>query len=237
VVTLRQTYRGVADKLFELYQATEKFIAKRDRIDQALFIKTNDNLTDALTQQHVIVDRLTNREKLTSFYPKRVPLREILDAVIQDQRSRSDKITYEDKYGRMKADVHVDAFLLRQALSNIYRNAADAIQMTRRSDGRIVTRVNLTPQAAVIEISDNGVGICPEAAARLRNREPFFSTKAEAGTGIGFIMAHRIIEGSDYHAGKFSFSSALGAGTTVRVVLPLTEYSRQLILNRRGNHT
>ncbi|MGH8163464.1 MAG: hybrid sensor histidine kinase/response regulator, partial [Rhodanobacteraceae bacterium] len=104
-----------------------------------------------------------------------------------------------------------DAPELRDALMNLIFNAVDAMPKggtisltTAFVDGRIILRVR-----------DGGIGM-PEEVRR-RCLEPFFTTKGEAGTGLGLAMVYGIVE---RHGGELEIESAAGAGTTFIISLP-----------------
>ena len=68
-----------------------------------------------------------------------------------------------------------------------------------------------------IEFADTGVGIPAEHLDKVL--EPFFTTKEEGkGTGLGLPICRRVVQ---EHHGTFLIESAVGQGTTVRVVLPV----------------
>jgi signal transduction histidine kinase len=75
--------------------------------------------------------------------------------------------------------------------------------------------VRVTGSGAVVTVCDDGTGIPIDTLARVR--EPFFSTKVE-GTGLGLAIAERAVRA---HGGTMEIETAPGAGTTVRVRLPL----------------
>ena len=63
------------------------------------------------------------------------------------------------------------------------------------------------------------MGIAPADLPKVL--EPFFTTKPEGqGTGLGLSICRRIVQG---HHGTFNIVSDVGQGTTVRIVLPITD--------------
>ncbi len=110
------------------------------------------------------------------------------------------------------APVSCDAQQIEQVLINLVVNAAEA-----SPDGATLrVRVGPAPGGAFIEIEDHGSGIEPEALGRIF--EPFFTTKDDGkGVGLGLAVAYGIVEA---HGGTIDVRSAVGKGTTFRVVLP-----------------
>jgi hypothetical protein len=50
--------------------------------------------------------------------------------------------------------------------------------------------------------------------------EPFYTTKGERGSGLGLAMVYGIMQ---RHAGDLEIESAVGEGTTIRLVFPITQ--------------
>jgi len=91
-------------------------------------------------------------------------------------------------------EVHADELMLRQALLNLLRNAAEAIDEShteRRvsAQGKVETDDN-SQDWLVVSIEDTGTGISESELQRIFI--PFFTTKAK-GHGIGLALAHRVI--------------------------------------------
>ncbi|WP_404383318.1 ATP-binding protein [Caenispirillum salinarum] len=120
--------------------------------------------------------------------------------------------------------VKVDPGELEDALLNLVLNARDAmpdggriiIETGRRwLDPDFATAQNLCGGAyVVITVSDNGIGMAPEAKDRIF--EPFFTTKAN-GTGLGLAAVYGFVRRS---GGTIRVYTEPGYGTTMRILLP-----------------
>jgi signal transduction histidine kinase len=106
-----------------------------------------------------------------------------------------------------------DEAQLRQALLNLFRNAADAMA----GGGTLTVSTRATEDGGVeIAVRDTGPGIAAEHLPHIF--EPFFSTK-EGGTGLGLALTQQIVA---EHGGRIAVESAPGQGTTFRLALPAT---------------
>ncbi len=117
--------------------------------------------------------------------------------------------------------VSADASRIGQLLSNLISNA---IKFTP-DGGAITLSLSKTPQNAVIEVSDTGIGMQPDDLKRIFDR--FYQADASRvrfsggeGVGLGLSIAKWIV---DAHRGQIEVSSEYGAGTTFRVLLPHME--------------
>jgi signal transduction histidine kinase len=106
----------------------------------------------------------------------------------------------------------IDRDKIRQAISNIIINSIQA--MPDGGELRITTARDVSQNAAIIEISDTGVGISQEDMDRLF--EPYF-TKRPDGTGLGLAVSYRIIKA---HGGEIRVESEERQGATFTVILP-----------------
>ncbi len=124
----------------------------------------------------------------------------------------------------LAADVYpirVDPTQLEQILVNLVVNARDALP--NGGEMRIVTanahRVlpgTDQPECVLLEVSDNGVGIAPEALTRIF--EPFYTTKPQGvGTGLGLAMVQGAVQQS---GGEVCVESRVGEGTTFSLYFP-----------------
>jgi nitrogen fixation/metabolism regulation signal transduction histidine kinase len=114
--------------------------------------------------------------------------------------------------------VQADERMLRQAVLNLLRNAAEAIPEDKAERRVTVTCRTESARAgqieAVIEIKDSGSGI--PVADLDRIFIPFFTTKS-AGHGIGLALTHRVIT---EHGGALSAANATTEGAVFTIRLP-----------------
>lgn len=119
------------------------------------------------------------------------------------------------------APVWADRAKLKRAVLNLLVNARQAMP----DGGTLRVRATPQPDAVLIEIADTGCGIPPEDQPRLFDL--FFSTKAE-GTGLGLAIVKRTVEDL---SGSIAFESAVGQGTTFRMLLPSSACAKKQLAN------
>jgi signal transduction histidine kinase len=118
-------------------------------------------------------------------------------------------------YDRGLPRVTVRGSELNQVWTNLLDNAIDAVG----GEGTIAIATRRDGDCAVVEVSDDGVGIPAEVRERIF--DPFFTTKDVGfGTGLGLATARRIVV--DRHDGSLTVESRPGC-TTFSVRLPLQQ--------------
>jgi len=104
-----------------------------------------------------------------------------------------------------------DPGAIREMLTNLIFNAVDAMP----EGGTITMRARVAGDDVLLTVSDTGTGMSEDV--RRRCLEPFFSTKAQQGTGLGLSMVHATVQ---RHRGAIAVDSTPGQGTTFRITLP-----------------
>jgi len=112
-----------------------------------------------------------------------------------------------------------DEVLLRQAMSNLTRNAVEACTGADIApDIRLEAVQDPAARQVRLQITDNGPGIAPSIADRMFR--PFVTTKTH-GTGLGLALVQKIVV---THNGKIHAGAGPGGrGTAMQVTLPLPE--------------
>jgi signal transduction histidine kinase len=124
---------------------------------------------------------------------------------------------FVEGFSSARIEVQADTRMLRQALLNLLRNAAEAVpddKTDRRVIVRTATEKSQGKQWATISIQDTGDGIAESDTQKIFI--PFFTTKSK-GHGIGLALAHRVIT---EHGGTLTAANALGGGAVFTIRLP-----------------
>ena len=99
---------------------------------------------------------------------------------------------------------------LRQALLNLALNACQAMS----EGGTLRVDVSAVARWMVLDVTDTGAGISPEALERIFE---LYYTSKPGGSGIGLSMVYRIVK---LHGGEIEVESTVGTGTRFRLTLP-----------------
>ncbi|SMC21913.1 PAS domain S-box-containing protein [Desulfacinum hydrothermale DSM 13146] len=145
-------------------------------------------------------------------------------------RSTHPQVRFQRKMGSSEIHVRGSAAHLHKALSNLVRNAAEAV-----TDTGLVTihggsvRLNEPLSAyetvppghyAILSVSDTGLGIDPKDLERIF--EPFYTKKkmGRSGSGLGMTILWHTVKDM---GGFVDIRSELGKGTTVTLYLPVAD--------------
>jgi PAS domain S-box-containing protein len=169
--------------------------------------------TRALT--HVVTEFLKFARPL-DVTDEEVPLRGVVERVVEEVRQAIPgvQVAAEGEF----AEVTGDEGLLRQALLNLTRNAAEAA-FGQPSPGRVTLLGAIERSAGRsyqrVTIRDNGPGIPPGDLPKLFL--PFYTTKT-AGTGLGLAIVQKIVV---QHGGRVEARNAAEGGAEFMLWLPL----------------
>lgn len=164
---------------------------------------------------HVVTNFL-NFARPAQLTLSRVEIRAICERAAEEIRSETRALGGDVEIRGEFGAIEGDEVLLRQAFSNLLRNAVEAC-----AGASVVPRVIIFAdvdrrQGLVrIAVNDNGPGI--PAAARERVFRPFFTSKRN-GTGLGLAMVQKIIVS---HNGRVAAGASAEGGASVHVTLPL----------------
>jgi two-component system nitrogen regulation sensor histidine kinase NtrY len=197
-----------------------------------------DKCTDTIIRQVGDVSRMVDEFSSFARMPKAQMETQDLRLAIKDAVTLFQMASGNIKYAMDLPDEAVpcslDRRLISQAMTNLVKNASEAIQGYIESGaappdfaGRVDTQLRTDGPHAIIEVIDNGIGLSRQNRARLL--EPYVTTK-EKGTGLGLAIVQKVIE---QHGGTLVLEDAATTGerkhgALVRVTLPLAEAQAEL---------
>ncbi len=197
VTSLQVQLEGMRDGLIPLEAA---------RVD--LLLKQVDRLTDLIDrlQEYTRLRNRTASLKRTSLQVKNLFEGAVADLATQLTAAKISVIIEADE----KSAISADKNLIEQVLSNVIMNAvrySGASELSLKFDGK------------VIEVSDNGKGVPPEALPHLFER--FYRVdrsrnRSEGGLGLGLAIVREIIEAHGWEISAESARPGLRFTITVR---------------------
>ena len=201
-------------------QLSAERIRRKYRGDIKNDIETFDRCTETIIRQVGDIGRMV--DEFSAFARMPAPIfaphdpAELLREAVFAQRVADPDVTVEISELPRDVNLTCDGRIVGQALTNVLKNAGEAIAARRASDpgieGRIAASLVVSSSRIAFVVEDNGVGL--PAKDRDRLTEPYVTTRAK-GTGLGLAIVKRILED---HGGELQLADA-ASGSGARVVL------------------
>lgn len=110
-----------------------------------------------------------------------------------------------------------------QVLTNLIKNAIEAVETKAPSEGHIQVFLKEEDQNIILTVSDNGIGLPSEGRERLT--EPYVTFR-DKGTGLGLAIVKKIVED---HGGTLSFQDGSLGGAEVQISFVHSYLSQQVV--------
>ena len=185
-----------------------------------------DQCTDTIVRQVDDIKRMVDEFSSFARMPKPTigseDLAETIRQVVFMMRIAHQDIQFTDQLPSGPVVAPFDRRLLSQAITNIVKNATEAIAAVpedTRGQGQIEVKLDDThPDYLILAVTDNGKGFPTEGRQRLL--EPYMTTR-EGGTGLGLPIVAKILE--DHGGGMELVDNPAGRGGQVRMWIPKTK--------------
>jgi signal transduction histidine kinase len=191
-----------------------------DSLDPELRAQLLEDLTNAAKGIEQATDYLRAIQERSGLGPSRVSRFEVTAVVrscvtLERPLARKRGVALDWDALAEAAYLSGDPHALYQVVTNLIRNAVDASE-ERRSGVQIT--LQHVGEALHLSVRDRGAGISPEAEDRIFDAG--FTTKPHgSGSGMGLAVVREITE--HMFGGRVQVKSAVGAGSTFTVVLPI----------------
>jgi len=205
----RRIAHEIKNPLTPIQLSAERIKRKFGRSLEGADAEALEQLTGVIVRQtddlRRIVDEFSKFARMPS--PERLTndLTALVKGAVTLQEAGQPEVRFRADLPEVAVIAQVDATMIGQALTNLIKNAGEAIESYRETgaevEGEVRVSMALGEGEARIEISDNGIGL-PEDRARLF--EPYVTTR-EKGTGLGLPIVKKIIE---EHGGTLTLTDA-----------------------------
>ncbi|HVP86105.1 MAG TPA: PAS domain-containing sensor histidine kinase [Rhizomicrobium sp.] len=185
-----------------------------------------DQCTDTIIRQVGDIERMVNEFSSFARMPapkmRRENVQELLTQAVFLQRVAHPTVSFETKSPKDPVWFEADGRLVSQALTNVLKNACEAIEARKANGddakGRINVLLETNEDRFSIRVIDNGIGLPAEHRHRLT--EPYVTTRAK-GTGLGLAIVRKIVED---HGGEIVITDAPEQhGAEIRMTFPLKQ--------------
>lgn len=214
---LRQPLFTISTAMENLRLILEKNGSLSDAAEQRI-----DRVAQQLDRAQILIKRSLDYASTADNAPSSCQLDHALDKAIDFLEALFERLDITVTRGEVPRDLQVELSEInaQQIFVNLLRNAADSIKSRRdqgwSGPGEIAARFDVAASQITCTICDNGAGLEPNASGSVF--QPFFTTKANEGTGLGLYICQQILAAAK---GKITLTSALSQGACAVLTLPV----------------
>lgn len=226
----RRIAHEIKNPLTPIQLSAERIRRKYGKViieDKQIFDQCVETIVRQVDDIKRMVDEFSSFARMPKPAQAHEDIVETVRQVLFLMRVGSPELTFEEELPVAPIIAHFDRRLISQALTNIIKNATEAIKAvpeTERGSGLIHVGMRQEAGNIFIEVTDNGKGFPKENRHRLL--EPYMTTR-EGGTGLGLAIVGKILE--DHGGGIQLLDAPSGQGGQVVLWLPLENTADQKI--------
>ena len=189
--------------------------------DPEVFQTCTDTIIRHVEDIGRMVDEFSSFARMPTPVIKEQELRDLCRQTVFLQSSTRSDIRYTQNLPEDKLFADCDGRQISQALTNLLKNAAEAIdgreEFANGKDlpkGEISLSLTVEEENVTLSVADNGRGLPQQERERLT--EPYVTTRAK-GTGLGLAIVKKIMED---HKGSLTLEDHVGGGAVVSLIWP-----------------
>jgi len=199
--------------------------------DPEVFSQCTDTIIRQVSDIGRMVDEFSSFARMPAPVIRNEEAQELVRRAVFLQRVAHPQVAFHVTAPEDVIQFDCDGRLVSQALTNVLKNAVEAIAVRMglgdKTPGRIAIHLEIRGSRIAISVQDNGVGLPAEHRHRLT--EPYVTTRAK-GTGLGLAIVRKIL---DDHGGELLLEDAIDettgetGGAMVRMIFPLRQKIEQ----------
>ena len=195
-----------------------------------------EQCTNTIIRQVGDIGRMVDEFSSFARMPKAVlednNLNEVVKEALVLQKASTDDFKFDLHLPDHEVKFAFDRRLITQAVTNLVKNAREAVEPLSNKDpdylGHVAVTLEESGDEVVVRVADNGIGLPKENRQRLT--EPYMTTR-EKGTGLGLAIVKRIME---EHGGEIRLTDAPpdhadGVGAEVSLVFNTKQLGSQTV--------
>jgi two-component system nitrogen regulation sensor histidine kinase NtrY len=214
----RRVAHEIKNPLTPIQLAAERLkrkYAKYITDDQENFVKYTDTIAKQVDDIGRIVEEFVSFARMPTPVFKNEDLGAIIKKSVFTAQVSNPSIEYLCEIPSAPVTLYSDERQVTQVLTNLLKNAGEGIEMRLAKTpndpqkGRIKVRLETTPEAVNLSVSDNGIGF--PLVDMNKMLEPYVTTRTN-GTGLGLAIVRKIVE---EHKGRINLDNNSEGGAIV----------------------